>query len=665
MKTKIVKWLYLILPVAAIVFISAVSHASVGELIKLEASATKVKFNDPLTLSWTMDANLLSGGMKCYDWDGELITEATGSKTIEHIRHQNRFQIGCSMITETAVNTIATAHASNMIEIQIDTSEPVVLSETPSFDSSKTDDDVTLEIKMGNKTYKIGRQGTIGNSQYKYSYIDTPYTTGTISWKYNGDTFRDCRFGSNELGNYVRENVWEEYEIPSFVPGYTNTTKTKRMKTQGETTFDLTKYTSITMTCFNSEPIVYKQKTANMQVLFYNIEGGSDAPSETPSTDLSKSSDPLKLTMKVGDKTYKVSGKGFDYTYDTANQVMTKDNMGTIEVFTKGKTGTLEWEADSSIFKYCQSDGQEMNNWPLGDLSTSGKKDIKIGAGTNLYQITCTSGDKSSLYTGESKMARVYISTSETNGLTIISDEDGKQIVVDEDEKKEEIADKEDESDDESSLKDKDDEITNGEWIDYSSMLDMPKVTADSGTPKCTEVPEEKFHGCYYKGKIDDKVDFPDQSTVLGGEMVLGNRIDHDWGTEKIITGLDGVTYTDNVSAIWRGEFYFGEGDYLFKATADDGVKVILDDTDNLIYKWYPQPRNTHISDLTHLSAGYHTVTVRYYEEGHKAAVKVWWEHQKPAIEAEELSRQLSIFEQLIDQLKDLVQKVLNFFGIE
>jgi len=203
------------------------------------------------------------------------------------------------------------------------------------------------------------------------------------------------------------------------------------------------------------------------------------------------------------------------------------------------------------------------------------------------------------------------------------------------------------------------------EWKDYSSMLDMPTVTADRGTPQCTTTPEEKFHGCYYKGLIDDQVNIPDQSLILGGETVNGNRIDHDWGTEKIISGLDGVSYSDNVSAIWKGKFYFGEGDYLFKATADDGVKVILDDTNNLIYKWYPQPRNTHISDLTHLTEGYHTITVRYFEEGHKAAVKVWWEEQKPAIEAETLSNELSTFQKLIEQLRDLVTKILNFFGVE
>jgi len=637
------------------------ANASVGELIKLEASATTVKFNDPLTLSWTINSSLLGGEMKCYDWDGDLLTTATGTKTISHIRHQKAFQIGCSMVQEMADGTpVATSHASNMIYINIDTSEPVVLSETASFDNTSADDDVTLKIEMGNKTYEVGRQGSLGNRNYKYTYIDTPYTSGTISWKYDTDVFESCWFGPTDLGNYVRDNVYEEVKTSSYT--------LKRMKSEGQADFDLSKDDNIILSCWSSNNVAtYKQTTADMQILFYNIEGGSDAPAETPSTDLSKSTDPLKLTMTAGDKTYKVSGNAFDYTYDTANQVLNKDNIGTINIYSKSKSATLKWQADSSVFKYCQSDGQEMNNWPLGDVSLSGTKEIKIGAGTNLYQITCTSGDKSSLYTGNSKMARVNISTNETNGLVIVSDDSGTQTVVDDSDSNT--------TDDEDSNTTTDDEDTTNdtsttststeEWKDYSSMLDMPTVTADRGTPQCTTTPEEKFHGCYYKGLIDDQVNIPDQSLILGGETVNGNRIDHDWGTEKIISGLDGVSYSDNVSAIWKGKFYFGEGDYLFKATADDGVKVILDDTNNLIYKWYPQPRNTHISDLTHLTEGYHTVTVRYFEEGHKAAVKVWWEEQKPAIEAETLSNELSTFQKLIEQLRDLVTKILNFFGVE
>jgi hypothetical protein len=667
MKKVLVKLAIFSIFAGMLVFANKTS-ASVGEIMKLEASATKVKFNDPLTLTWDIQPALLTSGMKCVDWDGELITEAKGSKTIPHIRHLNRFQIGCSKVTETATNAVATAHASNMIEIEIDTSEPVVLSETPSFDSSKIDDDVTLELKMGNKTYKLGRQGVVGSSGYKTIYIDTPETSGTISWKYDSAEFADCFFAGTELGKYIRDNVYEEVHVGTSVPGLPQfDMKTKRTKPEGQAPFDLTKDKNIIMTCYSSNNVVvYKQKTANMQIMFYNIEGGSNAPTETPSTDLSKSSDALKMTMKAGDKTYKISGPAFDYKYDTANQVLTSANMGIFNVSTKSKDATLEWQADPNVFKYCQRDGSY--DWPLADLSLSGSQNVRLDA-TNLFQITCTSGDKASLYSGESKMARVYILANATSGLTIIKDDSGQQVVVDE----EDIIVNDNKNNNQNDSLNNDEETTTNTtttdpttttWKDYSSMLEMPKVTVDSGMPVCTTVPDEKFHGCYYKGKIDDQINIPDQSLILGGETVVGNRIDHDWGTEKIISGLDGVSYTDNISAIWKGKFYFGEGDYLFKATADDGVKVIVDDTSNVIYKWYPQPRNTHISDLTHLTEGYHTVTVRYYEQGHKAAVKVWWEHQKPAIEAEALSAELSTFQKLIEQLRDLVQKVLNFFGV-
>ena len=436
MRKKVIEFVLLFFTFGLLVFISKERvDASVGELIKLEASATTVKFNDPLTLSWTIDPSLLSGDMKCYDWDGDLLTKTTGTKTILHIRHQKAFQIGCSMVQEMADGTpVATAHASNMIYINIDTSEPVSLSETSSFDDSNSDNDLILQIEMNDKTYKIGRDGSIGNRNYKYVYIDTPSTTGTVSWKYDTTDFENCWFGSTDLGNYVRENVYEEVTMPGVIPGVTPSYTLKRIKSEGKANFDLSNDKNIILSCWSSSNVAtYKQKTADMQILFYNIDGGSDAPAETSSTDISNSADPLKLTMTAGDKTYKVSGKAFDFTYDTSNEVLTKDNIGMLEVFTKSKDATLKWQADSSIFKYCQSDGQEMNNWPLGDVSLSGTKDIKIGAGTNLYQITCTSGDKASLYDGDSKMARVYILTKETSGLVIINDESGKQIIDDDD----------------------------------------------------------------------------------------------------------------------------------------------------------------------------------------------------------------------------------------
>jgi hypothetical protein len=741
-----------------VLFFSNSTEASVGTLMKLESSATKVKFNDPLTLTWDIQPTLLTGEMKCIDWNGEPITQAKGSKTISHIRHQTRFQMGCSMVVETATNAVATAHASNMIEIEIDTSEPVVLTETESFDESNIDDEIVLGLEMNNKKYVYGANGLVsGALPNVYKYIDTPVNIGKIFWKYDVNKFEYCSFSNTDLNQYVIDNAYEERLFKLNIPGSGQSIDQKRkaLKSEGKVDFDISKQNTISFSCLGNMNVPnYKMYRGSLSYIFYNIEGGSDAPAETPSTDISKSSDPLKLTMKADDKIYKVSGSAFDYTYDTRNTALSKENMGVLNVFTKSKTATLEWQADSSVFKYCQRDGQEMNKWALGDVLLSGSQEINIGPGTNLYQITCTSGDKSSLYSGAGKMARVYISTNETSGLVIITDDAGNQIATDDEDDEESNVSNNDADNEEKCVshleayngdspccdgltpyyKGKDESYTNGvcidldklkspatsnkcanslekmgsisksmecctglidyyqkdvgnvlgiclsnedpttapiidstqsTWKDYSSMLEMPKVTVDSGMPVCTTIPDEKFHGCYYKGKIDDQINIPDQSLILGGETVMGNRIDHDWGTEKIISGLDGTSYTDSVSAIWKGKFYFGEGDYLFKATADDGVKVILDDNSNVIYKWYPQPRNTHISDLTHLTEGYHTVTVRYYEEGHKAAVKIWWEEQRPAIEAEALSAELSTFQKLIEQLRDLVTKVLNFFGIE
>lgn len=411
---------------------------------------------------------------------------------------------------------------------------------------------------------------------------------------------------------------------------------------------------------------------------------GGVCKSATSSQENFKDTDPLKFTMQVGDKTYKISAPTFDFTPSGSIQ-QTK-----LEITTDQTSAKLSWSADSSVFKYCERDGQEMNNWAIGQVDMTGNNyQVTIPPDYALFQITCSSNQKSNFYTQPGKMARVMFFVRKGSGQTTtciaenqtknstqtccagLVEKDGKcakTTTTNNDDKDTTTTDKNNEDNDTTTDKnttDNKDDTIQGEWKDYSSMKEMPKVTVDLGTLKCSQVPEEKFHGCYYTGKIDDQTDIPNTSLELSGETVLGNRIDHDWGTEQITVGPDGTKYSDNVSAVWRGKFYFGEGDYLFKATADDGIKVIVDDKNNVLYKWYPQPRNTHISDLTHLSAGWHTVTVRYFEEGHKAAVKVWWEHQKPAVEVEKLTEQLGVFQQLIEQLRNLVQKILDFFGIE
>ena len=76
-------------------------------------------------------------------------------------------------------------------------------------------------------------------------------------------------------------------------------------------------------------------------------------------------------------------------------------------------------------------------------------------------------------------------------------------------------------------------------------------------------------------------------------------------------------------SARWRGEFEFDEGNYFFRATADDGVRVYLDGL-MIIDQWrdgYKDVSNRFVG----VGEGLHTVEVEYYERSGQAVMKLWW----------------------------------------
>ena len=76
-------------------------------------------------------------------------------------------------------------------------------------------------------------------------------------------------------------------------------------------------------------------------------------------------------------------------------------------------------------------------------------------------------------------------------------------------------------------------------------------------------------------------------------------------------------------SGRWRGEFEFDEGNYFFRAIADDGVRVYLDGL-MIIDQWrdgYKDVSNRFVG----VGEGYHTVEIEYYERSGQAVMKLWW----------------------------------------
>jgi hypothetical protein len=108
---------------------------------------------------------------------------------------------------------------------------------------------------------------------------------------------------------------------------------------------------------------------------------------------------------------------------------------------------------------------------------------------------------------------------------------------------------------------------------------------------------------------------------LAGAPVIVRNdqSIDFDWGTSSPGLGLP----ADNFSVRWSRSLSFSAGNYRFRARADDGVRVFVDNV-AIIDEW-------HDGDATYtgyinLSGSNHPVRVEYFERLGKARITVWWE---------------------------------------
>ena len=79
----------------------------------------------------------------------------------------------------------------------------------------------------------------------------------------------------------------------------------------------------------------------------------------------------------------------------------------------------------------------------------------------------------------------------------------------------------------------------------------------------------------------------------------------------------------DQFSARWSGSISFPAGSTTFTATADDGIRVLVDGV-AVINAWVDQSTTTYTATRV-LSAGTHQITVEYYENGADATARVTW----------------------------------------
>lgn len=109
----------------------------------------------------------------------------------------------------------------------------------------------------------------------------------------------------------------------------------------------------------------------------------------------------------------------------------------------------------------------------------------------------------------------------------------------------------------------------------------------------------------------------------LSGDPVVARcetAVNYDWGSGSPVTGIN----RDNFSVRWSGTFQFAQGDYAIRTTADDGVRLWVDNK-LVVDAWVPQVAQTYAYRPT-LNAGEHTIKMEYFEQGDQAVAWLNWE---------------------------------------
>ena len=112
-------------------------------------------------------------------------------------------------------------------------------------------------------------------------------------------------------------------------------------------------------------------------------------------------------------------------------------------------------------------------------------------------------------------------------------------------------------------------------------------------------------------------------SRDLSGPVVFTaaeNAIDHTWQNTSPAPGVP----VYNFSARWRGRFTFEAGSNIFRAVADDGVRVLIDGN-KVVDGWKSQAATEYLATIP-VSAGEHLIEVEYFQGWGSGRLLATWE---------------------------------------
>lgn len=118
-------------------------------------------------------------------------------------------------------------------------------------------------------------------------------------------------------------------------------------------------------------------------------------------------------------------------------------------------------------------------------------------------------------------------------------------------------------------------------------------------------------------------VDFFKGTDLDGKPLYTGKApyIKYNWANRSPARGVA----KDNFSARWSGQFDFKDGEYEFRALADDGVRILLDGQPILDH-WQEGAVSEYLVEVNP-GAGKHLVEVEYFDAVGNAQVQVAWKH--------------------------------------
>jgi hypothetical protein len=150
---------------------------------------------------------------------------------------------------------------------------------------------------------------------------------------------------------------------------------------------------------------------------------------------------------------------------------------------------------------------------------------------------------------------------------------------------------------------------------------ERPTATA-TRAPSATPIPTATSSlaaATRWRGEYYNNPDLWGNPAVVREDQAIG----FDWQENAPAPGLP----ADAFSVRWSATATFQEGSYNFHATMDDGMRVYVDG-ERIIDEWRDMPAREVVASR-HMTAGSHVLRVEYYERGHKALAKLWWERDR------------------------------------